>query len=450
MTGGWDRDVGLDVEAIAEWGAAAVITLIEPHEFEALGVQALGQEITDRHMDWLHMPIPDVSVPAADFEPTWAQQGEGIRARLRDGFNVVVHCKGGLGRAGTIAARLLVEFGMDPDQAIAKVRQVRPGAIETTGQAAYVTRLSSIEEPQPDRSEAAMRDRALGALIGLAVGDAVGTTLEFKSRDSYPRLTDMVGGGPFSLKPGQWTDDTSMALALADSLIEDGDLDPNDLMRRFVAWRDDGEYSCTGRCFDIGITVSSALSRFQRSGDPMAGSTDPDTAGNGSLMRLAPVALRHWRDRDKLRDVAARQSQTTHGAAEAVSACVGYAEILAGAIEGLPRSDVLSPRAGPYAGKICGILKGGWRGKRREDVASSGYVAHSLDAALWSVGRTADYRSAVLTAANLGGDADTTAAIAGQLAGALYGMSGIPADWLDKLAWHERIVDIGDALFVTR
>jgi ADP-ribosyl-[dinitrogen reductase] hydrolase len=450
MTGGWDRDLALDVDAIAQWGAAAVITLIEPHEFEALGVQALGNSITDRHMDWLHLPIPDVSVPGAAFEAAWAQQGEGIRARLRDGFSVVVHCKGGLGRAGTIAAKLLVEFGMDPERAIADVRQARPGAIEIDAQAEYVRRIVPAIERQPDRSAAAIRDRALGALIGLAVGDAVGTTLEFRSRDSYSRLTDMVGGGPFNLMPGQWTDDTSMALALADSVIEDSDLDAADLMQRFVAWRDDGAYSCTGDCFDIGVTVSGALNRFLRSGDPMAGSTDPQSAGNGSLMRLAPVALRHWGDRDKLRGMAARQSQTTHGAAEAVSACVGYAEILADAIGGRPRSEVLSPRAGSYAGKIGGILRGGWRGKQREDVASSGYVAHSLDAALWSVGRTGDFRSAILTAANLGGDADTTGAIAGQLAGALYGMSGIPLEWLDKLAWRERIVSVGETLLASR
>jgi ADP-ribosyl-[dinitrogen reductase] hydrolase len=447
MTGPWDRDLGLDVEALRQWGAALVLTLIEQHEIKTLGVDGLGDEVVGRHMDWLHLPIADVSVPGAKFEAAWALHGEGIRARVRDGFDIVVHCKGGLGRAGTVAARLLVELGTDPDKAIAEVRHARPGAIETAGQADYVMGIAPVAERQPDRSEAAIRDRAIGALIGLAVGDAVGTTLEFKSRDSYPRLTDMIGGGPFRLKPGEWTDDTSMALALADSLIENADLDPADLMRRFVKWRDDGAYSCTGRCFDIGMTVSGALQRFQRSGDPMAGSTAPDSAGNGSLMRLAPVAVRHWRDREKLRDVAARQSQTTHGAPEAINACVGYAEILADAIEGRTRSEVMGPRTGPYSGRIGGILKGGWRGKLREDVESSGYVAHSLEAALWSVGRTADFRSAILTAANLGGDADTTAAIAGQLAGGLYGISGIPSEWLAMLAWRDQIRSTGAALF---
>src|ERR1700754_2398601 len=109
----------------------------------------------------------------------------------------------------------------------------------------------------------AVRDRAVGALVGLAVGDAVGTTLEFSRRDSMPPLKDMVGGGPFRLQPGQWTDDTSMALCLADSLLACDGLNQHDLMQRFLRWWRDGENSCTGECFDIGITTRTALMRFE-------------------------------------------------------------------------------------------------------------------------------------------------------------------------------------------
>lgn len=434
LTGAWDRDLGLDLDVIHAFGASALVTLIEDHEIDDLKVHGIGEEAVQRHMDWLHLPIADVSVPGPAFEQAWEAHGAGLRARLRDGFDVVVHCKGGLGRAGTIAARLMIELGMDPAQAIHVVRTARSGAIETRAQEDYALSHRPVMEPAPSIHEDAIRDRAIGALIGLAVGDAVGTTLEFKQRDSYPRLTDMVGGGPFRLKPGQWTDDTSMALALADSLLEGHPFDPADLMRRFVAWRDEGAYSCTGTCFDIGMTVSSALSRWQRTGDPIAGSTDPNSAGNGSLMRLSPVAIRHWRDRETLRHIAALQSGTTHGAPEAVSACVAYAELIADAIAGEPRHAVLAPRQTDHAGRIAEIVGGAWRGAMRHDIGSSGYVAHSLEAALWSIGRTSDFHSAVLTAANLGGDADTTAAVAGQLAGALYGASGIPEEWLAKLA----------------
>ena len=446
MTGAWDRDLGLDLDAVHKFGASALVTLIEDHEIDMLGVPDLGTETLSRHMDWLHLPIPDVSVPTQEFERAWQVHGPGLRARLRDGFNIVVHCKGGLGRAGTIAARLLIELGQTPDAAIAQVRSVRPGAIETSGQAAYVRGLVPVDEADPSRGGDAILDRATGAMLGLAVGDAVGTTLEFKARDSYPLLTDMIGGGPFRLKAGEWTDDTAMSLALAESLITCGNLDPTDLMKRFVDWREKGAYSCTGTCFDIGMTVSSALSRWKRAGDPLAGSEDPQSAGNGSLMRLAPVPVRYWRDREKLRAVSALQSRTTHGAQEAVSACVGYAELIAEAIAGESRETVLGARDGNYSPSIRRILQGSWRGKARDQIGSSGYVAHSLEAALWSIGRTDSFRSAILTAANLGGDADTTAAIAGQLAGALYGTSGIPSEWLEKLAWRDQIEGLAKSL----
>lgn len=282
-------------------------------------------------------------------------------------------------------------------------------------------------------------DRAVGALLGLAAGDAVGTTLEFSPRDSRPPLTDMIGGGPFGLQPGEWTDDTAMALALADSLAHDPALDATDLMSRFVAWYREGSYSCTGHCFDIGATTRTALLDFDRSFDPMAGSTDPLSAGNGSLMRLSPVAIRYWRDPARLVEVARRQSATTHGAAEAVDACEGFALLLADAIAGRGREAVLAPRETALAPAVAAILAGSWRARDRRDIRSSGYVVHSLEAAIWAVGQTHGFRDAILLAANLGDDADTVAAIAGQLAGALYGAGGIPAAWLARLAWRERL-----------
>ncbi len=453
-TGAWARDLGLDLDAVAAWGAVAVVTLVEAHELGALKVPTLGAEVVARHMDWLHLPIRDASVPGPAFEARWAEVGEGLRARLRDGFDVLVHCKGGLGRAGTIAARLLIELGVAPEEAVRRVQAARPGAIETPEQLAHVMGLQPVPEPEPSTTAQAIRDRAVGCLLGLAVGDAVGTTLEFKPRDSTAPLTDMVGGGPFGLRPGEWTDDTAMALALADSLAHHADLDEADLMRRFTDWHERGTYSCTGRCFDIGLTTRQALGRWTRTGNPVAGSTDPQTAGNGSLMRLAPVAVRHWRDRAKLRDVAARQSRTTHAAPEAVDACVAWADLLADAIAGQRRSEVLRAReelsgvAGPIplAGAIGPILAGSWRGKARADIRSSGYVVHSLEAALWSVGSTGSFRAAVLRAANLGEDADTTAAVAGQLAGALGGASAIPKSWRRKVAWKARITGMAEAL----
>ncbi|MFC3175021.1 ADP-ribosylglycohydrolase family protein [Novosphingobium bradum] len=450
FSGAWARDLGLDLDAVAAWGAAAVVTLVEDHELAALNVERMGEAVADRHMAWYHLPIPDVTGPNATFEAKWRRHGPVLRGLLQAGFDVLVHCKGGLGRAGTISARLLVELGWEPAAAIAAVRRVRPGAIETTAQERHVRAQGPVAEALPDTSLDAMRRRAQGAFLGLAVGDAVGTTLEFTRRDAQPRLTGMDGGGPFRLRPGEWTDDTAMALALGDSLETCDGLNEADLMRRFVKWRDEGAYSCTGICFDIGVTTSAALSRFQRNGDPLAGSTDQQSAGNGSLMRLAPVAVASFRDRERMRDWAERQSRTTHGAPEAIDACIAFAECLADAINGLPRDEVLAPRSGGWSGRIAPIMAGSWRGKRRAEIRASGYVAHSLEAALWCVARTGTFAEAVLLAANLGEDADTTAAITGQLAGALYGVDGIPAEWREQVALGARIEAVAGRLFDQR
>ncbi len=143
------------------------------------------------------------------------------------------------------------------------------------------------------------RDRAVGALVGLAVGDAVGTTLEFQPPGSFTPIDDMVGGGPFGLEAGQWTDDTSMAMCLAESILDVGDLDPADQLRRYVAWWRDGYWSSNGRCFDIGGTTAGALSRFEDTGAVTDHDVDQERAANGSLMRLAPgadpLAQRHRR-----------------------------------------------------------------------------------------------------------------------------------------------------------
>lgn len=297
-----------------------------------------------------------------------------------------------------------------------------------------------------DALEKACRDRARGALLGLAVGDALGTTLEFRSRDSYEPVTTIVGGGPFGLNAGEWTDDTSMALALADSLLQKGGLDEHDLMQRFCAWAEQGKYSHNGRCFDIGSTVNGALRRFRSSGDPRAGSTDPQSAGNGSLMRLAPVSIRYAFDDAARIDAARRQSAVTHGAEEAIEACAAYADLVAEAIQGWSKQHVFTPRPGWTPEKVSRAMRMESVGWQRHQVRGSGYVIHSLEAAIWAVGNAQDFRESVLLAANLGEDADTTAAIAGQLAGALWGASGIPEEWLSILAWRDQITDLADRL----
>lgn len=286
-----------------------------------------------------------------------------------------------------------------------------------------------------------IKDRGIGALLGLATGDALGTTLEFKARDTYPPLKNMIGGGVFKLNAGQWTDDTSQALALAESLLHNPNLDSMDLMHRFCDWRNNGAYSCTETCFDIGNATRAALDRFEATGNPIAGSTDPYDAGNGSLMRLAPVSICHWNDLNKCTDVAKRQSELTHGATEAIHACILFSEYLHLAINGVTKEELIGSKV-IYAVPsqyFVSIVNAEWRNKSRDHIKSGGYVLHSLEAALWCIWNTNTFSDAVLMASNLGYDADTTAAITGQLAGAIYGASSIPEKWLEKLYWADRI-----------
>ena len=439
LTGGHARDLAMDLDRIAGWNAAIVVALLEAEELDALGIAGLGAEVRRRHMAWRHCPIRDYQVPDAAFEAAWLERSAQWRSLLACGGRVLIHCKGGLGRAGMIAARLLLEGGMAPMKAIAAVRAVRPAAIETTAQERWVAAGRAERLPVSDTGYDATRDRALGALLGLAVGDAVGAALEFSPKPRFAVLDDMVGCGPHKLRRGEWTDDTAMALALADSLLHDPGLDAVDLMRRFVDWHGHGSYSCTGDCFDIGITTQAALVRFCRDGDPLAGSTADQASGNGALMRLSPVAIRHWKHRAEMLRVAALQTRTTHGSPATLEASRRLAGMLAQAIGGASLPEVL-------AGADLDI-KGGWRGLGRDAIEGSGYVVRSLQAAVWSVARSTDFRSAVLVAANLGEDADTTAAIAGQLAGAIYGASGISAEWIEALAWRDRLEDTATRLF---
>lgn len=294
-----------------------------------------------------------------------------------------------------------------------------------------------------------MRNRFLGALLGLACGDAVGTTVEFKRRGSFEPVTDMVGGGPFRLNPGEWTDDTSMALCLATSLIEIGNFDPVDQMGRYTRWMRDGYLSSTGECFDIGLTVSRALREYAQTGNPFSGSTAPDTAGNGCLMRLAPVPMFFFFDREAAITYSAMSSRTTHGAIECVEASRLFGAMLHSALAGMSKSKILLEHGLTEFSSptIAALALGDYATKTEIEIRGSGYVVESLEAALWCFHHTDNFRDAILAATNLGHDADTTAAICGQLAGAFYGEEGIPRGWLSKLAKAEEIRNLADTIF---
>lgn len=295
-------------------------------------------------------------------------------------------------------------------------------------------------------------DRAVGCLLGLACGDAVGTTLEFRRPGTFEPIEDMVGGGPFGLEPGEWTDDTSMALCLAESILDTGGLDLCDQLRRYLLWRDSGYLSSTGTCFDIGNTTTTQLQRYRRTGVPIDPHPDEESAANGSLMRLAAVPIRWHADPGGAAERSGESSRSTHPADRPVDACRLMGAMISGLIGGAAFETVSAPtfwQWGALHPAVAGIAAGSWRQKEPPAIRGTGYCIDALEAALWAVDGATDFRDAVLRAANLGDDADTTAAIAGQLAGARWGASGIPAEWRDKVVAGERIISMARRLFET-
>ncbi|WP_166819940.1 ADP-ribosylglycohydrolase family protein [Thalassoroseus pseudoceratinae] len=296
------------------------------------------------------------------------------------------------------------------------------------------------------------KNRGSGCLLGLAVGDALGAAVEFKPPGSFAPVTGYRAGGPHGLSPGEWTDDTSMALAMAESIAQVGwDLD--DQARRYVDWWRNGTYSVNGRCFDIGITTRASLVLFERDGDARnSGDRAERASGNGSIMRLAPVPIRyldHFPNQiEQLATLAAESSLPTHGSPQCLSACQYMALILAGLMHGLDRDTVLAPdwepleqlrRLQPLHPAVDVVALGSFRRLQPPEIQGSGYVVKSLEAALWAFHDAQDFREAVLKAVNLGDDADTTGAVCGQFAGAFWGEAGIPQEWLDGLAKREML-----------
>ena len=282
-----------------------------------------------------------------------------------------------------------------------------------------------------------------GALLGLALGDALGTTLEFSARDSKPKVTKLTGGGPFNLKSGQWTDDTSMALCLAHSLIRCEESVLADQIKLYWYWWREGAFSVNGECFDIGNTVMSALYKYETEKNVYAGSTSPDTAGNGSLMRVAPAALFAFSSPKEVARICGESSRTTHGAVEAVDACRYFGVLIHGAIRGVPKhkltTELYTPTKGMWDGRAAlapKVVEAALNAhkKTRDQIKSSGYVIDTLEAAIWAFHHTDTFEDGAVLAVNLAGDADTVGAVYGQLAGAYYGEMQINPEWIRELA----------------
>ncbi|MFB8792465.1 MAG: ADP-ribosylglycohydrolase family protein [Potamolinea sp.] len=298
-------------------------------------------------------------------------------------------------------------------------------------------------------------ERYRGCILGLATGDALGAPIEFKRPGSFTPIDDMVGGGSFDVMPGQWTDDTSMALCLAESLIEQQGFNPVNQLQKYVRWLRQGHLSSIDHCFDIGNTTLKALLHFEKTGEPYCGSTHPRSAGNGSIMRLAPVPLFYAKKPLEAIEKSGESSRTTHQATAAIEACRYMGALIVGAVNGVSKQELLSAHYTPIPGyweenplveEIYEIAAGSFKERQPPEIQGTGYVVQSLEAALWAFYHSNSFREGCLLAVNLGMDADTTAAVYGQIAGAFYGESEIPESWRSQLFHRNLLESFADRL----
>jgi len=294
-----------------------------------------------------------------------------------------------------------------------------------------------------------------GSLLGLAIGDALGAPLEFTKPGTFPPIKDFHGGGKFKLNAGEWTDDTSMALCLAESLIRCNGFDPKDQMDTYWKWLAEGHLSVKDKAVGVGKTTMRAIFEYKKSGEPYSSVTNPMSAGNGSIMRLAPVPLFYVDDPLEAIERSGESSRTTHALQVNIDSCKYFGGLIWGALNGIDKKELLSSFYSPVSGywdehemvsDLSDVASGSFKKKNPPEIKGAGYVVESLEAALWAFYNSDSFEEGVLKAVNLGDDADTTGAICGQLAGAFYGLDGIPDRFKDKLAKKELILSYAEAI----
>lgn len=303
-----------------------------------------------------------------------------------------------------------------------------------------------------------IKEKVKAVIFGHAVGDALGVPVEFckrKELDEKP-VTDMVGFGTYPLPEGCWSDDTSMSLAALDSLSA-GEVDFDDVMTKICKWYYESEYTPTGRMFDVGSTCICAIRNYFVKHLPACecGPAAEYSNGNGSLMRIHPFALYAYANNMSVgewSDMIAKASALTHAHDRSKVGCLIYTFVLISLLNGKGKESIEDGlKKAEYYLKDCKELAPYERLFRsdlaklpRNEIKSSGYVVDTLEAAIWCLLTTESYRECVLKAVNLGDDTDTVGAVAGGLAGALYGYDAIPKEWLDALKRREYIEEICD------
>lgn len=495
FSGTWDRNLDKDLAAISDWGAEALVSLVEEHEFSLLGVPAFKKQTERYSLKWFHLPIMDVSTPGDRFEKAWAEDGNVVRGILARGGKVVLHCRGGLGRTGLLAARILTEFGMEAKQAIDRVRNARPGAIETKEQEQHVYDYQKLNQRRT-------LDNYLGCLLGGAVGDALGAAVEFDSMaeirkkygDKGIRTYDKVSG-----REGAVTDDTQMTMFTSEGLLRAANhahkkaIGPNftnctyHSYRRWLATqgeapeddcRMDGWLVRQADLFNRRAPGGTCLSALQSeviytlSGKPQQNNA---SKGCGAVMRMAPVGLfvqspyvcNLWnpdmRD-DRAFDIGRDLGYLTHGHPSGYLPAAFLALLIARIVDGDDLNLALD--------KCCEVLKAqddseetlAAIGKAREQASHAmiqpypetvqklgeGWVgAEALAIGVYcALAAGQDFGFGVRLAVNHGGDSDSTGSITGNILGALFGRRAIDDWWLEKLELRNVVEQMALDLFL--
>ena len=405
-----------------------------------------------------------------------------IDEALAGGHRLYVHCRAGIGRTGTVIGCLLARRDGDGGRALAELDRLWcaagrdrdwPRTPETEAQLDFVRGWREERPPAVVAGAAGgggalpelvladrIQDRYRGLLLGLALGDALGAAAQHRRPGSFAPVGDLTGGGPYELPRGAWSDDTALPLLLADSLLAQNSYDPRDFVQRCQRWQREGYLSSTGQCLGITATTARALAQAQWSGNPFAGSHDPARAEKEPLLRAGVAVAFALADPEAAIALAAEVARPTHQAPVALDACRYYAALLIGALQGEPLARLLAPNYTPVPGlwgrrplkpEVAAVAAGGWRADSRPAGAQSGYggggtAVDGLAVVLRALARGTGYRDTVLTAVNLGEDADTNGALTGQLAGALYGARGLPPHWLVGLVAADLVTRSADRL----
>jgi ADP-ribosylglycohydrolase len=475
---GADEDETLArLRRLLDAGVDCFIDLTEPGEREPYEAFLPGPYASPPIV-YLRLPIRDHGLPRSRTE--MQEILDELQAALAEGRRIYLHCRAGIGRTNMVAGCWFVEAGASGDAALAKLNerwqgsqrsQSWPTVPETEAQSDYVRDWRRLGPPRSGAPAALpasvaeapatgdLRDRVRGLLLGLAAGDALGQSARGLRGAEQPPPEDFAGNATRGLPPGAWSDKTAMALCLAESLVQCGGADAADQVRRYHAWQRDGLWSSTGACVGISAATAKSLAAAQWSGNPYSGSHDPVSASAEPLARLGPVAVWHRADARAAIDAAVGSARVTHQAPLVLDAARYLAALLVGALAGAGKEALLAPMYSPVPGlwdavalkpRIREVAEGGWRGRRpRRHVPHGQEPAAALEAALWSFERGHDLRQCLQAAAGLGGEADTVAAITGQLAGAYYGASALPASWRARLARSEEIVALADALLAS-